>query len=124
VAYGTTEALYRQCAVQANYDIPQMREKGGIVPKSETGEELGVGDSWWYKGMLASLGLLHEQHSSMVRREVMINILDVLISHCRRQIDAHVQYLGSNNLSTYVHPHRPLTTFPSRARASMAPAPP
>jgi cytochrome b pre-mRNA-processing protein 3 len=59
LAYGSTESLYKICAAQANYDIPQIREKGGIVPKSPTGEELGVGDSWWYNGMsLAFTALL------------------------------------------------------------------
>jgi hypothetical protein len=53
VAYGSTESLYKLCAAQANYDIPQRREKDGIVPTSPTGEELGVGDGWWYTGTIS-----------------------------------------------------------------------
>ncbi|KAK4974791.1 hypothetical protein LTR28_009954, partial [Elasticomyces elasticus] len=49
VAYGATEKLIRQCASQADYDIPQVREKDGVVPKTGAGEDLGVGRGWWYE---------------------------------------------------------------------------
>ncbi|KAF2434471.1 hypothetical protein EJ08DRAFT_730691 [Tothia fuscella] len=48
VAYGSTEALFKICAQQADYDVPQVKEKVP-TPISESGEELGVGEGWWYK---------------------------------------------------------------------------
>jgi hypothetical protein len=53
VAYGSTEALFNICAQQADYDIPEVKEKIP-TPLSPTGEELGIGDSWWYKGNIQS----------------------------------------------------------------------
>ncbi|KAI9693559.1 MAG: Protein cbp3, mitochondrial [Bogoriella megaspora] len=41
-AYGSAEMLYKICAAQADYSIPQALEKDGVVPKSKDGEDLGV----------------------------------------------------------------------------------
>lgn len=50
VAYGMTQKLFEACSTQADYKIPQASQKGVEVPKTEAGEDLGVGESWWYKG--------------------------------------------------------------------------
>jgi len=52
VAYGVTENLFKTCSAQADYEI--QRDSDGEVPKTITGEELGVADGWWYK----ELGLM------------------------------------------------------------------
>ena len=49
-AYGITRRLFEACSRQADYSIPQASQKGAEVPKTSAGEDLGVGDSWWYKG--------------------------------------------------------------------------
>ncbi|KAG0156552.1 Ubiquinol-cytochrome c chaperone/UPF0174 [Penicillium digitatum] len=54
VAYGMTQKLFEACSSQADYKIPQASQKGAEVPKTEAGEDLGVGEGWWYK----ELGLL------------------------------------------------------------------
>ena len=36
--------------MQADYSIPQRKEKNGVVPKGADGEDLGVGKGWWYEG--------------------------------------------------------------------------
>ncbi|PYH76959.1 hypothetical protein BO82DRAFT_358709 [Aspergillus uvarum CBS 121591] len=54
VAYGLTQKLFEACSTQAEYTIPQLNKKGGQVPKTAAGEDLGVGEGWWYK----ELGLL------------------------------------------------------------------
>lgn len=36
--------------MQADYTIPQRKEKDGVVPKGADGEDLGVGKGWWYEG--------------------------------------------------------------------------
>ncbi|MCJ1286990.1 hypothetical protein MMC26_006337 [Xylographa opegraphella] len=54
VAYGVSEALVKECAKQADYSIPQAKEKGVEIPKSQNGEDLGVGIGWWYE----ELGLI------------------------------------------------------------------
>ncbi|PYH41887.1 uncharacterized protein BP01DRAFT_359980 [Aspergillus saccharolyticus JOP 1030-1] len=54
VAYGLTQKLFEVCSSQADYTIPQLDKKGGQVPKTDAGEDLGVGQGWWYK----ELGLL------------------------------------------------------------------
>ncbi|KAL4916890.1 ubiquinol-cytochrome C chaperone-domain-containing protein [Aspergillus aurantiobrunneus] len=49
VAYGLTQRLYEACSSQGDYKIPQLQEKGSQVPKTEAGEDLGVGEGWWYQ---------------------------------------------------------------------------
>lgn len=50
VAYGMTQKLFEACSSQADYRIPQLSQKGAQVPKTEAGEDLGVGEGWWYEG--------------------------------------------------------------------------
>jgi cytochrome b pre-mRNA-processing protein 3 len=45
-----TQKLFEACSSQADYQIPQISQKGVPVPKTETGEDRGVGESWWFKG--------------------------------------------------------------------------
>ena len=49
VAYGVCEKLVRECARQADYTIPQARDKNPEIPKTKDGEDLGVGTGWWYE---------------------------------------------------------------------------
>jgi len=49
VAYGATEALFKECARQADYIIPQALEKGGEAPRNAAGEDIGQGTGWWYE---------------------------------------------------------------------------
>jgi hypothetical protein len=50
-AYGVTEQLFKQCAAQANYAIPQASDSNAEMPKTADGEDLGVGSGWWHTGM-------------------------------------------------------------------------
>jgi cytochrome b pre-mRNA-processing protein 3 len=50
--YGIAEVLYKECASRANYKI-EPREDDSEVPKTEDGEELGIGDSWWHTGKVS-----------------------------------------------------------------------
>lgn len=50
IAYGMTQKLFQACSSQADYEVPQASQKGVPVPTTESGEHLGVSDSWWYKG--------------------------------------------------------------------------
>ena len=52
VAYGVSEKLVKECARQADYSIPQRYEKDASIPKTNEGEDLGVGSGWWYESML------------------------------------------------------------------------
>ncbi|RFU26666.1 hypothetical protein B7463_g9665, partial [Scytalidium lignicola] len=52
-AYGVTEDMYRECARQADYSIPEAADLDAEMPKTEEGEDLGVGSGWWH----AELGL-------------------------------------------------------------------
>lgn len=49
-AYGVTELLYKECARQADYTITQAQQAEEEMPKTEEGEDLGVGDGWWLTG--------------------------------------------------------------------------
>lgn len=51
VAYGMTQKLFEACSSQADYRIPQVSQKGAQVPKTEGGEDLGVGEGWWHEGL-------------------------------------------------------------------------
>ena len=48
VAYGVCEVLVKECARQADYTIPQAREKNVEIPKTKDKEDLGVGTGWWF----------------------------------------------------------------------------
>lgn len=50
-AYGATEILYKECALQADYSIPQAKDSEAEMPKTADGEDLGVGEGWWHTGM-------------------------------------------------------------------------
>lgn len=49
-AYGTTQHLYKMCSVHADYSIPQARDEDVEMPKTEDGEDLGIGEGWWHTG--------------------------------------------------------------------------
>ncbi|KAL8754773.1 MAG: hypothetical protein Q9199_004108 [Rusavskia elegans] len=51
IAYSICEKLVKECAIQADYIIPQRNEKNGVVPKGADGEDLGVGKGWWYEDL-------------------------------------------------------------------------
>lgn len=51
MAYGATKKLFEGCAAQADYTVPQAFKSEEEVPKTAAGEELGVGEGWWYKGV-------------------------------------------------------------------------
>ncbi|KAL3419105.1 hypothetical protein PVAG01_09327 [Phlyctema vagabunda] len=46
-SYGSTEILYKECAKQATYSIPQAKDEDAEMPKTEDGEDLGIGEGWW-----------------------------------------------------------------------------
>lgn len=48
-----TQKLFEACSRQGDYRIPQLQEKNAQVPKTEAGEDLGVGDGWWYQGLFS-----------------------------------------------------------------------
>lgn len=48
IAGGTTEALFKECARQADYIIPQAFERGGDIPRTPDGEHIGEGGGFWY----------------------------------------------------------------------------
>ena len=54
IAYGATEMLVKECARVGNYSIPQTQEKGVETPKTKDGEDLGVGEGWWYTGTVST----------------------------------------------------------------------
>lgn len=52
VAYGATEDLFRACARAGEYSMPTVTE-GEEPLRTSKGEDLGIGQGWWYEGMLA-----------------------------------------------------------------------
>ena len=64
VAYGVCEKLVKECARQADYTIPQIREKDAEVPKTKDAEDLGVGTGWWYESKHPPLPI-HQTSLSM-----------------------------------------------------------
>lgn len=51
MAYGATKKLFEVCGAQAEYTVPQAFEKDAEIPKTAAGEDLGVGEGWWYNGL-------------------------------------------------------------------------
>lgn len=60
VAYGSCEKLVKESARQAAYAIPQASDKSLPIPKTKDGEDLGVGESWWYQSEAALPGLVRQ----------------------------------------------------------------
>lgn len=42
------ETLFKECASQADYIVPQAFERKGKIPKTAAGEDVGEGSGWWY----------------------------------------------------------------------------
>ena len=51
VAYGVCETLVRECSRVADYQIPQANDKNAEIPSNSKGEDVGIGESWWYQSM-------------------------------------------------------------------------
>lgn len=48
IAYGSTEDLFRACARQCDYTIPNMRKSPPEpAPKNAAQEDVGIGSGWW-----------------------------------------------------------------------------
>ncbi|KAI1878186.1 uncharacterized protein JN550_000368 [Neoarthrinium moseri] len=47
--HAATETIYKTCAREANYTISETDKRNGTVPKTEEGEEIGVGNTTWHK---------------------------------------------------------------------------
>jgi len=43
-----TDLLYKECSSQADYTIPPTTDLDAETPKTEGGEDLGVGSGWWH----------------------------------------------------------------------------
>jgi cytochrome b pre-mRNA-processing protein 3 len=46
--YGVAETLFKECAKLADYSIPQATDPNVEMPKTDDGEDLGVGSGWWH----------------------------------------------------------------------------
>ena len=49
VAYGICEIFVKECARQADYEVPQRKEQNVPIPRTDDGQDLGVGNGWWYE---------------------------------------------------------------------------
>ena len=58
-AYGACEVLVKECARQADYTIPQARQKNVEIPRNKDDEDLGVGTGWWFESERISLHCGH-----------------------------------------------------------------
>jgi len=58
IAHGATEALFKECARQADYIVPEAFEGDKEIPKNAAGEDIGQGTGWWYEGMSPAPTLL------------------------------------------------------------------
>ena len=96
MAYGSCEKLVKESARQAAYTIPQASDKSVPIPKTEDGEDLGVGESWWYQSRHALSG------AHAFKR----------LTPYSTGSDANIQYLGSSNIPAYVSSDRPHAMLP------------
>ena len=105
IAYGVCEKLVEKCASQASYRIPQAQDKNVDIPKMKNGEDLGVGEGWWYQSML------NNQNSSQSPTN----------RYYSPRSSTNVQHLGSSNLFAYVYAHLPSPHVPAAVRSNLAP---
>ena len=111
VAYGACESLVKECAAQADYSIPQSREKGVEIPKTKDGEDLGVGKGWWYEGIPQS------------HVPAFTSIADSNQPR-RARSDSDLQHLGASYLPPHVFSNRTHAMFPAFPCSGLAPTPP
>lgn len=55
IAYGTTKKLFNLCSTQADYKLPEIPRKKSDKQEEPAGEDVGVGEGWWYKGLLPTV---------------------------------------------------------------------
>ena len=117
VAYGVCEKLVRECARQADYTIPQARDKNAEIPKTKDGEDLGVGTGWWYES----------KHTSLLR---WLSNTSRLYCMCTNpspnspQPRPNLHSLVPNNLPAHVSPQLPSPVLPPHPRPHLATASP
>lgn len=87
----------------ADYKIPQAEEKDAEIPKNDKGEDIGIGDGWWYKGLFSHAWT--------------ISIANFI---ARSRNDSYVQHLGTNYFSPHVAADRATALLSSGARADVA----
>jgi hypothetical protein len=63
--YRLADDMFKMCAAQAEYDIE--KGKDGKLPTSETGEQIGIGKTWWHKGKALSRSSCHTIYDAKYR---------------------------------------------------------
>ena len=53
VSYVATDHLFRECALQADYSVPEAFEPRAAIPTDEHGTHIGIGRGWWYESTCA-----------------------------------------------------------------------
>ncbi|KAH0538152.1 hypothetical protein FGG08_005260 [Glutinoglossum americanum] len=96
VAYGVTENLYKECARVGHYTVPQAGVKGEKVPKTASGEDLGVGEGWWYDE-------LHLPPTFSTWSQLTILHIHLLTTHLRRLPPAHFPTYHRHLLDHFFH---------------------
>lgn len=102
-AYGATEELYKECAKQADYKITKAEDSDAETPKTEDGEDLGVGEGWWHTGICPSPW-----------------ILGIQLTENRSGIKPHLQHLVPSNNATHVPPRRPIPLLRTKHLTNLA----
>lgn len=91
-AFGATEELYKTCGAQANYSIPQALDPDAEMPKTEEGEDLGVGKGWW-----------HDRECFRPPSPYFAGMMSVHKLMCpRSSIKTYLQYLVSSNNASFI----------------------
>ena len=106
IAYGICEKLINECVLQADYRIPQAQDKNTNIPKTKDGEDLGIGEGWWYECKCTEC----------------VPLASLLIGIPSPRSYPNVQYLGTGDISPHVYAHLPTSHVPSRLRSNMASA--
>ena len=109
VAYGVCEKLVKECARQADYTIPQARDKNAEIPKTKDDEDLGIGTGWWYES----------KHASPLRWLSYSENRCVNPSNSPRP-HPNLCNLGPSNLPPPIPPQLPSPLLPTYPRSNLA----
>ena len=109
VAYGVCEKLVKECARQADYTIPQARDKNAEVPKTKDDEDLGVGTGWWYES----------KHASPIRWLLYSENRCTNPSNSPRP-DPNICNMVPNNFPPHVPPQLPSSLLPTHPCPNLA----
>jgi cytochrome b pre-mRNA-processing protein 3 len=104
VAYGATEDLFKACALTSPYTIPSvLANPPAPAPKNSAGEDIGVGEGWWFAPKTASPPGLELPVTFNTWAQIMYLHMYALTARLRKFPAQHVRIWEQNLLDHFFY---------------------